>query len=163
MTENRLTLDTEREVFFYEQNHYYLSNFSSFAIETEGLVFPTVEHAYHWHKFYGLSPIRTEVQNKIFRARSAHDAYKIAQDYKARRVAEWDEIKDMTMFRLLCLKVRQHEYVRRKLLETGDRMLIENSWRDSYWGWGPDRQGKNRLGEIWMRVRNELKQKEIMG
>ncbi|WP_411543268.1 NADAR domain-containing protein, partial [Escherichia coli] len=45
----------------------------------------------------------------------------------------------------------QHEYVRRKLLATGNRCLIENSWRDDFWGWGPNRDGKNMLGTLWMK------------
>jgi hypothetical protein len=58
---------------------------------------------------------------------------------------------------ILRAKAAQHEYVRRKLLATGDRELIENSWRDSYWGWGPDRAGLNMLGQLWMMVRDEIR------
>ena len=39
---------------------------------------------------------------------------------------------------------------------TGDRTLIENSWRDDFWGWGPNRDGQNMLGKLWMEVRAEL-------
>jgi predicted NAD-dependent protein-ADP-ribosyltransferase YbiA (DUF1768 family) len=59
---------------------------------------------------------------------------------------------------ILRAKADQHEYVRRKLLATGNRCLIENSWRDDFWGWGPNRDGKNMLGTLWMRVRAELRQ-----
>jgi hypothetical protein len=34
--------------------------------------------------------------------------------------------------------------------------LIENSWRDDFWGWGPNRDGKNQLGKLWMEIRSEL-------
>jgi N-glycosidase YbiA len=60
------------------------------------------------------------------------------------------------MLKILRAKARQHEYVRRKLLETGDRYLCENSWRDSFWGWGQNRDGKNMLGNLWMQIRKEL-------
>jgi predicted NAD-dependent protein-ADP-ribosyltransferase YbiA (DUF1768 family) len=40
---------------------------------------------------------------------------------------------------------------------TGDRELIEDSWRDSYWGWGEDHKGRNWLGKLWMEVREELR------
>ena len=52
--------------------------------------------------------------------------------------------------------MHQHEYVRRKLLETGRRDLVEDSWRDGFWGWGEDRVGKNMLGRLWMDIRDEL-------
>ena len=57
---------------------------------------------------------------------------------------------------ILKAKVFQHSYVRRKLVQTGDRELIEDSWRDSFWGWGPDKDGQNHLGKLWMEVREEL-------
>lgn len=44
-------------------------------------------------------------------------------------------------------------------LATGDRELIEDSWRDDFWGWGPNRDGKNMLGKLWMEVRAELQVK----
>ena len=56
-------------------------------------------------------------------------------------------------------KAQQHEYVRRKLLETGDRELIENSWRDGFWGWAPNGEGQNMLGKLWMEVRTELRRR----
>ena len=50
--------------------------------------------------------------------------------------------------------------MRRKLLATGDRTLIENSWRDDFWGWGPNRDGQNMLGRLWMEVRAELREED---
>jgi predicted NAD-dependent protein-ADP-ribosyltransferase YbiA (DUF1768 family) len=54
-------------------------------------------------------------------------------------------------------KVNQHEYVKRKLMATGQRVLIENSWRDNFWGWGPNKDGQNMLGKLWMEIRAELR------
>jgi hypothetical protein len=65
-------------------------------------------------------------------------------------------VKVDVMRDILRAKVAQHEYVRRKLLATGDRELIEDSWRDDFWGWGPNRDGQNMLGKLWMEVRAEL-------
>lgn len=53
-------------------------------------------------------------------------------------------------------KLHQHPYIQKKLRETGDRELIEVSPVDSFWGWGPDRNGRNELGKIWMELREEL-------
>ena len=65
------------------------------------------------------------------------------------------------MRNILRAKAEQHEYVLRKLLDTGDRRLIENSWRDDFWGWGPNRDGANMLGGLWMEVRAELRSQEL--
>lgn len=34
---------------------------------------------------------------------------------------------------------------------------VENSWRDDFWGWGPNRDGQNMLGRLWMEIRAELR------
>jgi ribA/ribD-fused uncharacterized protein len=91
------------------------------------------------------------------RAPSAHEAFKIAQANKYLQVEYWDEIKVPEMRGILRDKADQHEYVRRKLLATGDRELVENSWRDDFWGWGPNRDGQNMLGKLWMEIRAELR------
>lgn len=151
--DRRLSLDNEHAVYFYEQDHYYLSNFSAFRIGWQGFDFDTSEHAYHWEKFPDYLYIRREIRE----ARSAHEAFKIAERYREARRLDWDEVKVDIMRCILCAKVDQHEYVRRKLLETGDRALVENSWRDDYWGWGPNRDGQNMLGVLWQQVRHQLR------
>ena len=160
----KLTLDNEKQVFFYEQDFYVLSNFSSFSINYHSFDFPTAEHLYHYLKFdYNTSKDNdlrskcTKIKNSISTAKSAHEAFKIAQECKEFRDPDWDNIKFEKMLQVLRLKVEQHEYVKKKLLETGDRELIENSWRDDVWGWGENRDGQNALGKLWMVVRSEIK------
>lgn len=163
-------LDNDRQVLFYEQDFYVLSNFSSFSImwklsEREGLGrFDTSEALYHWLKFSGKAqPFRVPTTDQhtiacaIRAAPSAHEAFKVAERHKSHRRRDWDEIKVDVMKMILRAKAGQHEYVRRKLLVTGDRELIENSWRDDFWGWGPNRDGQNMLGKLWMEVRAELR------
>lgn len=146
-------LDTGSQVLFYENDFYPLSNFSAFRLRWKDIDFDTSEAAYHWEKFPDDQPIR----NAILLARSAHEAFKIAEQYKSRRLADWDDVKLDVMYHILHAKAGQHEYVRRKLLATGDRELIEDSWRDSYWGWGPNRDGQNMLGKLWMDIRSQLR------
>jgi ribA/ribD-fused uncharacterized protein len=149
--------DTAQRVFFYEHDHYYLSNFSAFRLRWRGIDFDTSEHAYQWSKFDGAASHHPEIKRLIRASSSAHEAFKIAQECAASRCAEWDAIKINIMANILRAKVQQHEYVRRKLLTTGDRELIENSWRDDFWGWGPNQDGQNMLGRLWMEVRAELR------
>lgn len=146
-------LDTAERVYFYEQDFYVLSNFSAFTLDWRGERFNTTEAAYHFEKF----PQDARIRREILRAPSAHEAFKIAERYKKDRRPDWDSMKVEIMRAILRAKVDQHEYVRRKLLATGDRELVENSWRDDFWGWGPNRDGQNMLGRLWMEVRAELR------
>lgn len=146
-------LDTDAQVFFYEQDFYPLSNFSAFSIVIWDRRFDTSEAAYHYAKF----PDDPELQVSIYISASAHDAFKLAEANKHKRRADWDAVRLGIMREVLLAKVDQHEYVRRKLLATGDRELVENSWRDDVWGWGPNRDGQNLLGKLWMEIRTELR------
>ncbi len=155
-------LDTDERVCFYEQNFYALSNFSAFAIwwKIEGFNgrFDTSEALYHWHKF----PDHAAIRDAIRTADSAHAAFKIAEVNSSHRRADWDAVKIDVMREVLRAKVKQHPYVRRKLLATGTRELVENSWRDDFWGWGPNRDGQNRLGKLWMEIRAELTMSSLL-
>ena len=150
-------LDTEGQVFFYENQFYVLSNFAAFCLDWKGFKFMTSEAAYHWEKFN--APRRGEIQLQILFASSAHAALQIARYNKDKVRPEWDTVKKEVMYRILKEKAMQHEYVRRQLLLTGNRELIEDSWRDDFWGWGPNKDGQNILGKLWMEVRSELRRK----
>ncbi|RWO90880.1 NADAR family protein [Mesorhizobium sp.] len=157
--------DTPEMVCFYEQDFYVLSNFSAFTIMWEwtprvGLVrFDTSEAVYHFMKFKVNVPTAQQFQlmERIRHAPSAHEAFKLAERNKSLRRSDWDDVKVDIMRDILRAKVAQHEYVHRKLLATGDRELVEDSWRDDFWGWGPNRDGKNMLGKLWMEIRAELR------
>ena len=42
------------------------------------------------------------------------------------------------------------------LRESGTATLEKNIEADAYWGTGPDGQGENQMGKIWMKLRAEL-------
>lgn len=144
--------DQDNPVTFYESRFYMFSNFSSFAVELDGIVWMTSEHAYQAAKFGNNTCVC-----KIQKARSAHDAKKIARAHEQSKRPDWDAIKLSVMERIVRAKLAQHPYVRQMLLETGHRRLVEDSPKDSFWGWGPDKQGDNHLGKIWMKLREELR------
>lgn len=79
--------DTNNEVFFYENEYYSLSNFSSFAVEENNIVYQTSEHLYHCKKFTDTSIIR-----EILQTRSAHDAQLVATRNKAKVRADWSDV-----------------------------------------------------------------------
>jgi ribA/ribD-fused uncharacterized protein len=150
-------------VFFYEQEFYPFSNFSAFTLDWKGIRFDTSEAAYHWEKFLAGGVDNGKYKHIIRTAESAHAAFKYAEQYKEHVRPDWLNVRVQIMRDILLAKARQHEYVRRKLLQSGDRELIENSWRDSFWGWGPDRKGQNQLGKLWMEVRAELRSEPVRG
>lgn len=141
---------------FYEREFYPLSNFSSFQVEWNGRVWPTSEHAYQAAHFFDTHP---QLVEEIYHARSAHEAYTIAKTNAAYAPSDWEERKPEVMEEICRCKLIQHPYVQRKLLQTGDAhlQLVEDSPKDDYWGWGPDGNGRNELGRIWMKLREWLK------
>lgn len=151
-------LDTPTQVFFYEQDFYVLSNFSAFRLGWQGHYFDTSEAAYHWEKF----PDHPTIQRHIMLSDSAHGAFKLAERYRAARRKDWDAVKVDIMRCILYAKAEQHEYVCHKLLATGNRELIEDSSRDDFWGWGPNRDGQNMLGKLWMEIRAELAARDLV-
>lgn len=143
--------DTEEQIFFYEHEFYVFSNYSSFMLEWKGKLYPTSEHAYHSEKFDN-----EEMKEEIRNAKSAHDSQVYANKNMDKRKTNWDNIKLGIMKEILKAKVSQHPYVMKKLIQSGKKELIEDSWRDDFWGWGPNKDGKNHLGKLWMEIRSEL-------
>lgn len=64
-------------------------------------------------------------------------------------------MKDEVMLKAIRAKVEQHSEVKEILLSTGNAILVERTEKDNYWGDGGDGSGKNRLGKILMKVRDE--------
>ncbi len=138
---------------FYNREFYVFSNFSAEAIEFNGILYTTCEHAYQALKFIDTAP---EIAKQITRAKSPHEAKKIAERNRHLQAENWDDIKLGVMEELLRAKLAQHPYVRKKVLQTKEYSLCEDSPYDSFWGVGPDLDGQNQLGKLWIKLRNEL-------
>ncbi|MEP7162753.1 MAG: NADAR family protein [Candidatus Moraniibacteriota bacterium] len=140
-------------VLFYEGPHYMYSNFAAFAVSWNDRWAMTAEHHYQAAKFFGVSG---EIVEAIYAAQSAHEAKQISKRNKERVRPDWEKKKLEIMADIVWAKLMQHEYIQRKLLATGDRGMVEDSPQDSFWGRGPDGNGRNELGRIWMRARDKL-------
>jgi ribA/ribD-fused uncharacterized protein len=70
----------------------------------------------------------------------------------------WDADKDSVMESVLRCKFTQNIHCKKVLLNTGSRRLVEHTSRDHYWADGGDGSGKNMLGILLMKIRNELSQ-----
>jgi len=130
-----------------------LSNFSRHAVFIQGRVWPTVEHFYQAQKFTDIphgESIRcceTPILAKI-RATALTEEH---------RHLDWPTVKEAVMLEGLRAKFSQHPDLAKLLLSSGDRLLVEHTRNDTYWGDGGDGSGKNRLGHLLMQVRTELR------
>ena len=138
-------------VLFYGGGFNCFSNMSSYAVELDGILFMTSEHAYQYAKFS--DPLTKE---KIKNARSGYDAKMVSIEKEASAVSGWRDIKLGVMERILRAKLSQHPHIKKKLLETGSREIVEASKDDDFWGWGQNKEGMNHHGKIWMKLRSEL-------
>jgi ribA/ribD-fused uncharacterized protein len=142
-----------KTVGFYEREFYCFSNFSSFQVKWKGILWPTSEHAYQASRFMGKNQ---NAVNKISKARSADASFKLAQKYLGTNFDTYGDIDIKDMESICRAKLNQNPYVMHKLLQTSKRKIVEDSPKDSFWGWGPDRKGRNELGKIWMKLRQEV-------
>jgi len=138
---------------FYEREFYVFSNFSSFQVEWKGRLWQTSEHAYQASHFFDTAP---ELVEEIFRTKSAHEAFKIAKANANKAPKNWEEIKVSIMEDIVRNKLQQNPYVMHKLMQTGDKLIVEDSPKDDCWGWGLNKDGRNELGKIWMKLREEI-------
>jgi hypothetical protein len=139
---------------FYEREYYCFSNFSSFAVRWKGRLWQTSEHAYQAAHFFKTAPSLAE---KIYKAKSAHEAYKIAKANVSKVPEDWMDKKVSIMEDIVRHKLKQNPYVMHKLMQTKNRKIVEDSPKDDFWGWGSERNGENALGKIWMKLRSEIK------
>jgi ribA/ribD-fused uncharacterized protein len=140
-------------VLFYKVNEPYgfMSNFAPFLIDLDGRRWLTSEHYFQAQKFAGLPQ-----EKKVWAAPTAREAAHLGRTLPGLR-SDWDAVKDEVMLKALRAKFTQHPDLRRQLLGTGDRVLVEHTANDSYWADGGDGSGRNRLGELLMQVRAELR------
>lgn len=140
---------------FYPREFYPLDNFSSFKVEVDGYLYASLEEAYQSSLFL---PDYPEIAEQIKNSHSAHEAQKIMQK-NVEKVKYTNQQQLVIMEKLLRLKLEQNPYVLKKLLETNGYYIVEDSPKDNYWGWGINRDGRNQLGKIWMKLREEYKYK----
>ena len=129
-----------------------LSNFAAFPIMIDGVLWPTSEHYFQAQKFKDRA-----LQAKIRRAKTPMIAARMGRDRSKPLRRDWESAKVEVMMTALRAKFSQHEDLRALLLSTGDARLVEHTDNDAYWGDGGDGKGKNMLGKLLMRLRDELR------
>lgn len=145
-----------KPIYFFSRTDEYseLSNFAPFGFEENGSYWPTVEHYFQAQKFAGDS--LADYRERIRTAHSPKQAKSLGQSRKHPIRPDWEEVKEDIMRHALRLKF-EHPELRKLLLGTATRPLIENSPFDRYWGTGKDGSGKNRLGVLLVELRSSLR------
>ncbi len=153
--DQQLTYQTDDAVCFFTHAYDPLSNWSAHAVELWGQTFPTVEHAFQWRKFADIEP---DIASAIVRAPSPWAATQVNRTMGEGKLPHgWHQKRTEVMEELLRAKALQHEDVRSCLVKTGGRKIIENHPADNFWGCGPNGDGQNMMGVLWMKIREELK------
>ena len=170
-------------IYFYSKQKEYqeFSNFYNATFTLDGVTWPNVETYFqaakfnqpetidYYHYIRLASTARKAMlmgkQQKHFRyvtskvhpvhcTENMNDLIARYKHYKIRE--DWHQVKETIMHKAVYAKFSQNETLKKLLLSTEPRALYEKS-NDAFWGIGKNREGLNKLGQILVRVRQELK------
>lgn len=145
MTINKTVVNTGK---MFRGDYWFLSNFYHVPVTYKGIKYPSVECAYQAQKTDSIT-----LKHK-FASISSKEAKKLSHQIKS--PADWHDRNVQIMTDLLRQKF-ENPYLRQKLLDTGDELLIENNyWNDTFWG-VCNGVGNNMLGKLLMQIRAEIK------
>ncbi len=156
---------THDEIAFTKNNAPYgwLGNMSRHPIHAEGTVWPTAEALFQALRFNHADHAR--IREEIRAAKSPMTAKMLAKKHRCLMTTSPQSEADVeNMGRVLKWKVEQHPDLLDQLRQTGRRPIIEDCSRRMrgnalFWGasWsGQERVGQNKLGVLWMRLRDEF-------
>lgn len=128
------------------------SNFSKHPIVLKGKTWLTTEHYFQAQKYAG-----TEHEEAVRLTKGPRAAAVMGRDRTLPLRTDWEQVKEVVMKDALLAKIDQYPSIKELLLSTGDDVIIEHTENDSYWADGGDGSGKNRLGVLWMEIREELR------
>lgn len=145
----------EQEIYLFRGARSIYSNMYPCIIEFDGKQFKNAEAVYQYCK---LKPSH----------RNTHRAFTllICDGYRAKEYGRtlplnkstWDRKKDVVMYNVLKCKFDQHSELKEQLISE-PRVLVEENY-DKYWGNGVNGEGKNKLGKLLMKLRQEYIQLE---
>jgi ribA/ribD-fused uncharacterized protein len=140
----------------------WLGNMSPHPINIEGVIWPTAEHLFQALRFGRNAVIREDIRLQ----KSPMQAKFVAKRYVDQMTTvprSEDDVLAMKM--VLLLKLHEHPALKEQLLATGDTFIVEDESARAHRSplfWGAKRipggwQGDNRLGKLWMEIRQSLR------
>ena len=150
--------ESVKEIHFYKKTDpfYEFTNFFESPFIFQDKKWKTSEHFFQAHKFKDELMIE-EVRN----LKTPREAFQYSRNHSNKIRDDWNDdssgksFKEDVMECCIKLKFSQNETLKQLLLVTKNMKLVEHTDNDNYWGDGYG-IGKNRLGIILMRVRNEI-------
>ena len=141
----------------------FLSNMYDSFVEHTIWRFRNAEAAFQARKLWHVNDLDNyegwEEELEAFEKASGKEAKSLGKKVRDLNKDKWDKNRYDEMLWVIREKFSPefHPDLARKLLDTGDAILIEgNTWGDTYWGVS-NGKGENNLGKILMQVREELK------
>lgn len=135
-----------RKIDSFRGEYYFLSNFSPYPVQYEGICYQNAEAAFQAQKCLDRR------ERLRFSCLTASEAKKVGRKVTLR--SDWEDCKVKFMREIVSAKFQQHPEIMVRLLATGDAPLEEgNTWGDRIWG-TVNGQGQNLLGKILMEIRD---------
>lgn len=163
-------METNDSIYFYGINDRFgfMSNFYPCKfLDANKIKYYNSEQYFMYQKCLTFDPNNQELINKILKTKSATQVKKYGRSIKNYDNNIWKNKRYQAMTDGLTLKFQQNEELRKKLLDTGDKILYEASKYDKIWGIGfyakdaikqdKIKFGENLLGKCLMDVRNKMK------
>lgn len=142
-------MTTEAITRFFDE-YRFLSNFYPVEVEFDGVLYPSVEHAYVAAKTLDL-----DLREQIRQVNTAGQVKRLGKQIILRE--DWEQIKVSIMTNLVSYKFLNNPELYQLLLNTKPKVLIEgNTWGDTFWGQCPIGKGRNELGKILMALRDNV-------
>jgi ribA/ribD-fused uncharacterized protein len=146
----------------------WLGNMSDHKMQYDGKEYRTSEALFQCLRFEGYPEAQRIIMNERSPMSAKMKAKKLRRELKLNLdIGGAEDIERMKL--CLRLKAEQHPLlIKKRLLETGDAIIIENSTKHSggtgkIWGAASvnnEWEGQNLLGNLWMELREELRKEK---
>lgn len=144
------------------------SNFYPAEFTVDETKFYTSEQYFMWGKAVAMNDM--ESAQKILAEKNPGKCKALGRQVKPYNESLWDNIRESVMYTAIYHKFNQNENLKKELLATGDKIIVEASPTDKIWGIGigeedapyipeEDWPGQNLLGKALMKLREEFKNK----
>jgi len=146
----------------FKHEYFFLSNMFPCSVVYNGLKYLCAESAFQAAKFDNLFHASTTKMR--FANIDGYAARVLGKNLKlsASEISKWNERRNTVMEEILRIKFAKGTELANRLIDTADVHIIENNcWHDQYWGncVCPRHEatpGKNKLGELLMKIRQDL-------
>jgi ribA/ribD-fused uncharacterized protein len=147
----------------------YLSNFYPSPFTVGGVEYPNNETYFMKMKQERYEPKNKNLGQQILDTDNPADVKKLGRKIKNFDEDDWSKVRYKVMKKGLKYKFKQNPKLMKKLLSTGDKLLVEASPYDKVWGVGLTAaqvkrgekfNGKNLLGKALMEIRAKYSHEE---